>query len=138
MKLRHIHASPGEYIAVHRDGSGGSGGDFEGDMTGCLIVAIIGFAVLSDYHDLDVHFLRNSADCSRMAHLEIPRSDLEVSCRIVPPDCQRDPFSPAVFPAEEKPSAAGIPENPPETDSRFRLRKNHSALESHCLVNKAL
>ncbi|HCG25274.1 MAG TPA: hypothetical protein DE060_18645 [Lentisphaeria bacterium] len=48
MKVRHIHASPEEYIAVHRDGSGGSGGsggDFEEDMTGCLIVAIIGFAV---------------------------------------------------------------------------------------------
>ena len=105
MKLRHIHASPGEYIAVHRDGSGGSGGDFEGDMTGCLIVAIIGFAVLSDYHDLDVHFLRNSADCSRMAHLEIPRADPEGSCRIVPPDCLRDPFPPAVE-REERDSAS--------------------------------
>ena len=108
MKVRHIHASPGEYIAVHRDGSGGSGGsggDFEEDMTGCLIVAIIGFAVLSDYHDLDVHFLRNSADCSRMAHLEIPRADPEGSCRIVPPDCLRDPFPPAVE-REERDSAS--------------------------------
>lgn len=64
-----------------------------------------GFAVLSDYHVLEVHFLRNSADCSRMAHLEIPRSDPEGSCRIVPLDCLRDPFPPAVE-REERDSAS--------------------------------
>ena len=41
MSVRHIHAKPGEYIAVHR-GHGGGGGSSSGGGEGCLgLLAII-------------------------------------------------------------------------------------------------
>ena len=51
MSVRHIHARPGEYIAVHRDGhrrhSGGSGGD----GSGCLFL-IIAFLIWSFWREI--------------------------------------------------------------------------------------
>ena len=48
MSVRHVHAKPDEYIAVHRDGgySGGrrsAGG--ESDLFGCLLMIAIGFVI---------------------------------------------------------------------------------------------
>lgn len=51
MSVRHIHANPGEYIAVHRNGGsrptrggGGSGGGGGGDIApGCLFVLALFF-----------------------------------------------------------------------------------------------
>ena len=54
MSVRHVHASPGEYIAVHRDGHSytsssrcrrSSGGYGSGDGTGCLVLIGIVLAI---------------------------------------------------------------------------------------------
>ena len=48
-RIRHIHARPSEWVKVHRDGrssgGGGGGGDPAGFL-GCLILLIIGMAVM--------------------------------------------------------------------------------------------
>ena len=50
MSVRHIHASPGEYIAVHRNGGsrptrrgGGGGGGSGGEGLGCLLLLALFF-----------------------------------------------------------------------------------------------
>ena len=44
MSVRHVHAKPGEYIAVHRNHGGGGGGT-SGDGMGCLTLVAVGFAI---------------------------------------------------------------------------------------------
>lgn len=49
MSVRHIHASPGEYIAVHRNGRYHGGGS--SDASGCLVL-LIGFAVYCFWREI--------------------------------------------------------------------------------------
>ena len=44
MSVRHVHAKPGEYIAVHRNHGGGGGGT-SGDGMGCVTLVAVGFAI---------------------------------------------------------------------------------------------
>ena len=58
MSVRHIHANPGEYIAVHRNGGyrptyhrvttggGGGGGSSIGETIGCLIPFVLFFSFI--------------------------------------------------------------------------------------------
>ena len=45
MSVRHVHAKPGEYIAVHRNHGGGGGGSSSSDGGGCLAVIAVIFVV---------------------------------------------------------------------------------------------
>jgi len=48
MSVRHVHAKPDEYIAVHRDGSYSGGSRSSGDdsgIFGCLLMIAIGFVI---------------------------------------------------------------------------------------------
>lgn len=44
MSVRHVHAKPGEYIAVHRNHGSGGGGT-GGDGMGCLTLVAVGFVI---------------------------------------------------------------------------------------------
>ena len=49
MSVRHIHASPGEYIAVHRNGRYHGGGS--SDASGCLVL-LVGVAVYCFWREI--------------------------------------------------------------------------------------